>query len=92
MLEVHNLNIMKKKKFLEQFESDKIELLYCDYYGMLAFNFYAFDDYDGLKKILGFVLLIAQRSIHLIFKLLFKKFRIETSIFSPYIIFIGRKI
>ena len=92
LIEVHNLKIMKRSNLEKIIKKiNYVDIRYLNYYGMLAFNHYAYQNFRGIKNIISKFLLFTQRSFHFFFKLFFKKFQIESGIFSPYLLFVGCK-
>lgn len=87
----HNLKITNKKVFQNLFDKDKVELLYCDYFGVFNVNLF-YTKKRGLKSyILRFMRIYINRILNLIFRILFKEKGFDSSFFSPYLIFIGIK-
>jgi len=89
-LPLHNLEIMKKIEFQKLFEDKELTPLYCNYYG--TFNFWMFTSRQGspMRHVIK-ILLIVQRVLNLMFRLLFRDKGCESAFFSPDLIYIGIK-
>jgi len=87
----HNITIMKKKKFQDLFNKKKLEVLYCNYFGV--FNIHLF--YTNKKGMKAYLLKIMKTYIrpilNFLFRILFKEKGFESSYISPYLIYIGVK-
>lgn len=86
----HNLNIMDKHSFSLLFDNKKLQVMYCDYYG--TFNFGLFNTKNLYKISILKSCHYIQILLDIIFYLLFRDKGFEHPLFSPYLIFIGRKI
>jgi 2-polyprenyl-3-methyl-5-hydroxy-6-metoxy-1,4-benzoquinol methylase len=88
---LHNLDIMKLDAFRKLYESLPIDCLHCDYIG--TFNFWLFTAPPESKWACRFIqiLLLIQRGLNLVFRMIFRDKGIETATFSPDLIFVGRK-
>ena len=92
ILKIHNLKIMEPAEFSKLFaKNTRLKTLFCGHYGVFDLNiFYA------PKHTLPYFLLVLIRSLQLVlnpvFRLLFGKKGNESRAFSPYLIYIGRKL
>ncbi|MCM8761236.1 MAG: class I SAM-dependent methyltransferase [Candidatus Omnitrophica bacterium] len=86
-----NFNIMKKENFIKIFDERRWNVLYCGYYGTFNCGDRFSPRQDFLMK---FVLMFCngmQKALNVIFRVLLKDKGAETSIFSPYLVFVGTK-
>ena len=90
-LAIHNLEIMDKKVFSQLFERKNIQSLFCDYYGTFSFSLFNARSCSPVYILLVFCWCL-QWILNGVFKLLFGDKGKESSYFSPYLIFIGRKL
>lgn len=79
----HNLDIMEKQEFLALFKGKGLKTLYCNYFG--TFNLGLF---SKRWKICDYL----QWLFNIVFHALLRNKGFENKFFSPYLIFIGRKI
>lgn len=90
VLPLHNLEIMDKKNFTKLFYSNRLEMLYCDYFGIFTFNLFG-----KAEKKFWQIILNQLQNFQLVLNLVFRskdyKKRYETKFFSPYLIFVGMK-
>ncbi|MDC3408806.1 class I SAM-dependent methyltransferase [Burkholderiales bacterium] len=90
-LPLHNLEIMKLRSFKALFAPLPLRKLRCSYFGTLSFwMFTAPTDRPNLGRVIG-GLLVVQRVLNLFLRLVFRKKGFETAIFSPNLIYVGRK-
>ena len=91
LLPMHNLDIMKLQQFQRLFDSQSLDILRCSYFG--TFSFWLFtahkDAWWASHVIRG--LIVLQRLLNLVFRLAFREHGYETAMFSPNLIFVGRK-
>lgn len=90
LISIHNLEIMNKQEFSKLFKSKGLIPLFCDYYG--TFSFYLF--YTKQKSIMRLPLNAfhkLQPLLNLTFHTLFRQRGAENALFSPSLLFIGRK-
>jgi hypothetical protein len=87
----HNLTIMDKKIFRDLFNKEKLEILYCDYFGV--FNIHLF--YTNKKGLRAYILKIMKNYIrpilNFLFRILFRDKGFEVKYISPYLIYVGIK-
>lgn len=88
-LSMHNLEIMKKANFVQLFQTG-LETLYCDYYGFFTFNLFNVEK-SKIKRILLLIFKYLQKLLNIIFKLIFRKARVQNAFTSPFLLFIGIK-
>ncbi len=87
----HNLTITNKKVFQNLFDKEEVALVYCNYFGIFNANLFQTKK-RGLKSyILRFIRVYVNRILNLLFRILFKEKGFDSSLFSPYLIFIGIK-
>ena len=90
LIPMHNLDIMTPEAFHALFDRSDLETLHCGHYG--TFTFYLF--YAPPGSLLRFPLRLAQwfqPLLNLTFRTLFGDRGAESGLFSPSLIFIGRK-
>lgn len=91
LLPLHNLDIMLLPSFRKLFERQPLEILRCSYFGTFSFwMFTAPDDARWLNRV-GRGLIVLQRGLNLLFRLAFADRGCETAMFSPNLLFVGRK-
>ena len=86
----HNVTIMRRTVYQELFERQDLEKLFCDYYG--TFSFYLFT--AGQSAIRQHLLRACHRVqplLNLSMRSLFRDKGAETGVFSPFLLYIGRK-
>jgi SAM-dependent methyltransferase len=90
-LPLHNLEIMEAERFRSLFTRLEVDSLRCSHFG--TFSFWLFTAPASSRLISGLirVLLIIQRGLNVLFRLLFSWRGFETAAFSPNLIFVGRK-
>ena len=86
----HNVKIMRKAVYRDLFDRDDLQTLFCDYYG--TFSFYLFTAGESsLKKQLLKICHRFQPGLNLAFRTIFGDKGAETGLFSPFLLYIGRK-
>ena len=90
-LKLHNLEIMKLDSFSRLFELDNISSLKCSYFGTFGFWLFTAPKESKFVNFIIRLLLILQLFLNFIFRVFFGKKGFETSMFSPNLIYIGRK-
>jgi len=92
LLPVHNLEIMELKAFCRSFEGLPLETLRCSHFG--TFSFWMFTAPSEARFLNSVVrgLTVLQRGLNLVFRLLFAGRGFESPMFSPNLLYIGRKI
>jgi len=90
-LALHNIDIMKLKRFCQLFENKKMQKQWCGYIGTFSFWLFTFEKTGLVTKFVHQILIIAQLMLNIVFRLLFKERGIETSWFSPNLLYVGKK-
>jgi SAM-dependent methyltransferase len=91
-LPLHNLDIMRLPRFRALFQGLPLEQLHCSYFGTFSFwLFTAPPEARWINRLIR-LLLLAQRGLNLIFRLIFGGRGCESATLSPNLLFIGRKI
>jgi len=90
LLPMHNINIMEKRRFSKLFNKKGLSTLFCDYYGTFNFGLFNTERNSPMRFALPFCN-ISQLILNVVFRLFFKNRGAESRIFSPYLIFIGKK-
>jgi SAM-dependent methyltransferase len=86
----HNVKIMRKKIYPSLFLREDLQELFCDYYG--TFSFYLFTATSSIRRQALRTLHRLQPLLNLSFRTVFGEKGAETATFSPFLIYIGRKI
>jgi SAM-dependent methyltransferase len=91
LLPLHNLDIMKLLHFRQLFAHLPVDPLQCGYFG--TFNFWMFTVPDNAPWLArtSRLLVLLQRALNLGFRLVFGARGCESAMFSPNLLFIGRK-
>jgi 2-polyprenyl-3-methyl-5-hydroxy-6-metoxy-1,4-benzoquinol methylase len=90
ILSMVDLNIMQKKEFLKMFDKDCLSTLFCDYYGTFSFGLFNTKRNSPLHIVMTFCMIL-QLILNVVFRLLLGNKGVESSLFSPYLIYIGLK-
>jgi len=90
-LALHNIDIMKLKRFCKLFEDKKLHKKWCGYIGIFSYWLFTFENKGMVKKVIHQVLIIVQLILNVFFRLLFKEKGLETSWFSPNLLYVGKK-
>jgi len=88
---LHNLSIMKLKNYSNLFNFDNLKTIRCSYFGTFSFWLFTAPVGSRMVCIVIRILLIIQRGLNLIFRLLLRGKGCETSLLSPNLIYIGKK-
>lgn len=90
ILPLHNLDIMTLPAFEDLFTGEELESLFCGYYG--TFNLHLFYAPDGspARWLVGLAHRI-QPALNVLFRSLLGNRGLESALFSPSLLFIGRK-
>jgi SAM-dependent methyltransferase len=86
----HNVSIMRKAVYGELFTCDDLQRIFCDYYG--TFSFYLFT--AGRAAFRKHVLKISHRFqpvLNLALRTIFQDRGAESGLFSPFLLYIGKK-
>ena len=90
ILGLHNLNVMRKKEFAAACQSQGITTSFCDYYGTFSFNHFHATPRSPLCLVTGFLHKF-QKLLNVAFRLFWGDRGKESSIASPFLLFIGVK-
>lgn len=92
-LSMHNISIMRmqKRNFLEMFNKEQLSTLFCGYYGIFDFYLFGSEKNSPLVRVVLNFCNKLQLILSMVFRLVIKKRGAESSLFSPYLIFIGVK-
>ncbi len=88
---LHNLEIMNKKPFHALFQHRALQELYCEYLGTLKVQVCSEHSVQGGKRKLLRLMMDVQSVLYMIFRLVFGRRGFETYLFSPFLIYIGKK-
>lgn len=91
-LSLDNINIMQKREFSNLFDKESLSTLFCNYYG--TFDFSLFSSPYKKNFLTRFTLSLCnklQLTLNVTFRLLFRGKGAESRLFSPYLIFVGKK-
>ena len=91
VIPLHNLAIMNKRPFQALFQRETLQELYCQYQGTLKVQVCSELNLQGAKLKLLHLLMDAQSLLYMLFRLVFGRRGFETYLFSPYLIYIGKK-
>lgn len=91
-LPLHNLEIMKLQRFCALFRGLPLEQQRCSFFG--TFSFWLFTAPSHAHWVNRFIRLLhlVQRGLNLVFRLFFGTRGCESSLFSPNLLFVGRKL
>ncbi len=90
IIKIHNLSIMDKIVLQDICERNGLKTLYCNYYGMFDFNL--FSSSYGLKSTILDLCHNSQGILNLFFNCFCKNRTLESKYYSPYLLYIGKKI
>jgi len=91
VIPLHNLSIMQKPAYTKLFNRPDLQSMFCDYYG--TFSFYLFT--SGSSQLVQYGLKLGHRFqplLNLAFRTFLGDRGAETGAFSPYLLYIGRKV
>lgn len=91
-LPLHNLDIMRVSRFRELFKGLPLESLRCSYFGTFSFWLFTAPPEARWANRAIRILHLVQRGLNLAFRLLFGSRGCENSLFSPNLLFVGRKL
>lgn len=86
----HNLKIMEKGTFKTLFERDDLEEYYCDYFGVFHYGLMT-NNKSKLGNVIISIMYRIQLGLNKVFRVLFKKKGFESKMFSPFLVYIGKK-
>jgi 2-polyprenyl-3-methyl-5-hydroxy-6-metoxy-1,4-benzoquinol methylase len=90
LLDIHNLDIMRKSEFEQLFDTEKLTPLFCDYYGTMTLDVTAARKNSPVRFILTAIKkleLITNLMLHIILR----GHDLNSRFTSPYLIFVGVK-
>lgn len=90
-LPLHNLDLMDISRFRGAFEEQPLEALRCGYFGTFSFWMFTAPSEARWANRVIHMLLILQRGLNLLFRLAFADRGCESAMFSPNLLFVGRK-
>ncbi|UCC80212.1 MAG: methyltransferase domain-containing protein [Candidatus Zixiibacteriota bacterium] len=90
LIAMHNLNIMRKSNFANLFDQECLQTLFCDYYGTFWFGLFQTKPASVKNFILAFCFKL-QLLLNIIFRVLFRNKGKESSFFSPFLLFVGKR-
>ncbi|PLY10499.1 MAG: hypothetical protein C0626_05860 [Arcobacter sp.] len=86
----HNLKIMEIDSFKKLFQRDDLEELYCNYFGIFHYGLLT-NEKSFIANLFLSCFSRTYKIFNTFFKLFFKKKGIESKVFSPYLVYIGKK-
>lgn len=86
---LHNTSIMDITKFEKLFDFNDLEKLYCDYVGVFSFGL--FNTNSRSKYYFYRIMLLVQRPLDWLLRVLFKDNLFKSKYTSPYLLYIGKK-
>ncbi len=90
LIPLHNREIMRMKNFESLFDHGRLETVFCSYYGTYKADLFIHRR-GPLTKLAGRAAEAAQAGLNLFFRLVLRDRGLETSAFSPNLLFIGKK-
>ena len=90
LIPLHNREIMRMKNFEALFDPGRLEALFCSYYGTAKADLFI-QRRSLPTRLAGRAAEAAQAGMNLVFRLILRNRGLETSTFSPNLLFIGRK-
>ncbi len=90
LIPLHNRKIMRMENFRALFDPDRLEPLFCGYYGTARADLFIHRR-GPLTGLISRVAEAVQAVLNLLFRLVLRDRGLETSIFSPNLLFIGIK-
>jgi SAM-dependent methyltransferase len=88
---LHNLTIMNKQPFRALFQHKALQELYCRYHGTLKVQVCSELTATGAKLSLLHLMMDIQSILYMFFRLVLGKRGFETYLFSPFLMYIGKK-
>ncbi|GAX62987.1 SAM-dependent methyltransferase [Candidatus Scalindua japonica] len=90
VIKKHNLEIMELQRFRSLFMMESIDEVYCDYYG--TYNFATFNVKPGsIMVYVKYILLCLQMVLNPLMHVFLRNRGLDSPLWSPYLIFIGKK-
>jgi len=90
-LPLHNLNIMRLKEFRKLFEIGELQEQWLGYTGTFNFGLFTVENPGVILKFILRTLIVVQMALNIIFRLIFKDKGMESSLFSPGLLYVGKK-
>lgn len=90
-LPLHNLDIMQLKNFQKLFDTRELQEQWCGYIGTFNFWLFTVENPGVILKFVLRILIVVQMMLNVVFRLIFKKRGLETSWFSPNLLYVGKK-
>ncbi len=90
LLDIHNLDIMRKAEFAKLFDNEKLTPLFCDYYGTLTLDVTAARKNSPIRFILSAIKKL-ELITNLILHIVLRGHDLNSRFTSPYLIFVGVK-
>ncbi len=90
LIPMHNMKIMPLQAFERLFQGKGLDTLFCDYYGTFSFGLFKTDPRSPKRYALR-ASWNAQLILNASFRLCFRRGRVESRFFSPYLLFIGMR-
>ena len=90
VLRLHNLEIMREEAFARLFRDKGLRPLFCGYVGVFDFRLFNADPRSPIRFLLA-LCMKAQYALNVALRLLFRDQGAATSLFSPYLLYIGEK-
>jgi SAM-dependent methyltransferase len=88
---IHNLKIMEIARFAQAFSGFPLETRLCSYFGTFSFWMCTAPHDARFLNFLVRALIAIQRPLNLVFRLVLPRHGFESRLFSPSLIFVGRK-
>jgi 2-polyprenyl-3-methyl-5-hydroxy-6-metoxy-1,4-benzoquinol methylase len=89
-LDIHNLKIMERENFRKLFKRENLDVQYCDYLGTFNLNLFNTKP-TSFKRYILRTCVYFQYLLNGLFWLILRKRGLESRLFSPYLLFIGKK-
>jgi SAM-dependent methyltransferase len=91
LVRIHNREIMRLESFRALFPPERLEKVFCGYYGTLKLNLFLHDT-NRFTRLARRAAELAQSGLNLAFRAILRDRGMETPFLSPNLLFIGRKI
>lgn len=90
-LPLHNLDIMRLPKFQKLFDTGELQGQWCGYIGTFSFWLFTVKNPGVILRFILRTLIVIQMILNVVFRLIFKDKGLETSWFSPNLLYVGKK-
>ena len=87
----HNITIMQKAMYHDLFERSDLQKLFCDYYGTFSFYLFTAAESSIMRRHLLRICHKVQPVLNLVWRTMFGDRGAESGLFSPFLLYIGRK-